>query len=119
MTIHSHLVGRQFGDCVPAHQRVTIRCLDGFEVEVEWASSGPEVRTVAQRLLGPERVLRSEFAYVQGKAIKHVLTDGEQLLIGFTDGHELAVRWKDEQPDAAAVNVKVGIFGVDTFGAAT
>jgi hypothetical protein len=117
VTIQSLLIGRRFGDCIPAHQRITVRCTDGFEVDVDWASSGPEVRASRQGLVVPDRVLDPKFAYVCGKVIKRCLTNGSNLLIGFTDGHELAIAW-DGIPDARAINVSVGLVGVSMSGSA-
>ena len=115
--IHDHCKGRQFADCVPEHQRVRLLFADGYEVEVDWAVNGPELRDARQRLiLTDERALPSQFGYVRGKTVKHVVTDGARLYLCFTDGHELVIRWESE-PDARAVNCSVVMPSVSLTGA--
>lgn len=115
--IHDHVKGRVFKDCIARHQRVCLQFEDGYEVEVDWDSSGPELRTATQTLvLSNERAMPTQFAYVVGKTVRQVVTDGARLYLCFTDGHELVFRWERE-PDARAVNVtinplpSVAIFG--------
>jgi hypothetical protein len=114
--IHDHLTGRRLADVIAEHQQIVVRCMDGYEVCAEWASSGPELRWARQAILVPDRVLDSRFAFVRGKTISMALTDGEQLLLRFNDGHELAVRWDDRQPDVRAVNCRVEIPSAMTSG---
>jgi hypothetical protein len=115
--IHDHCKGRQFQDCIPKHQRVCLQFADGYEVEVDW-DKGPELRDARQTLvLTNERAMPSQFGYVRGKTVKHVVTDGERLYLAFTDGHELVIRWERE-PDVRAINCTVVMPGVSLSGEA-
>lgn len=115
--IHDHCKGRAFRDCIPEHQRVRLQFEDGYEVDVDWSSSGPELRDARQCIITNEYALPTQFRYVQGKIVKHVVTDGARLYLAFTDGHELVIRW-ERDPDARGVNCSVQVQGVSLFGEA-
>ena len=116
--IHNAAKGRVFRDCIARHQRVVLCFEDGTEIEVDWASSGPELYSTTRRLvLSDEYAMPSEFRRVSGKTVKHVVTDGARLYLAFTDGHELVFRWEGE-PDARAINVSVHVRGVEMNGVA-
>jgi hypothetical protein len=116
--IHDHCKGRQFKDCIPEHQRVRLQFEDGYEVDVDWDTPGPELREARQTLIiTNEYAMPSRFGYVRGKVVKHVVTDGARLYLAFTDGHELVIRW-EKTPDARAVNCTVQMTGVSLSGEA-
>ena len=116
--IHDHCKGRRFEDCIPHSQRVTLVFDDAYEVDVDWASDGPELRDARQRLvLTNELAMPTQFGYVRGKTVKHVVTDGARLYLAFTDGHELVIRWEGE-PDARAVNCSIVMPSVSLLGEA-
>jgi hypothetical protein len=116
--IHDHCKGRRFQDCVPEHQRVRLQFDDGYEVDVDWSTAGPELREARQHLiLTNERAMPSQFGYVRGKEVKHVVTDGERLYLAFTDGHELVIRW-ERDPDVRAINCTVVMPSVSLSGKA-
>lgn len=116
--IHDHCKGRRFADCIPEHQRVRLCFEDGYEVDVDWAVNGPELRDARQRLvLTNEYAMPTQLAYVRGKVVKHVATDGARLYLAFTDGHELVIRWEGE-PDARSVNCTIVVPAVSMTGEA-
>lgn len=109
-TINSLAKGQKFFDAVPCGQEdFLLRFLSGLEVQVAWSSQGPEVkdhRYIVAGVLG-ERALQPQFQYVSGKTVSQVLTDGRQLIISFTDGHELRSDFRRSGPVPVAVDAKV------------
>lgn len=122
-TISSLAEGQVFWDALPYGQdEFLLRFQSGLEINVAWASSGPEVKNYWYRaltILATERALHPQFQYVSGKTVLQVLTDGCQLIISFTDGHELRSDFR-RCPEPVAVDAKIilkplgdpGLFGV-------
>lgn len=118
MRIHDLAVGRAIRDVIPDGERFRIRFLDGLEVTVEWASSGPEIVTFATGVVTSETDLHPQFRYIIGKVVKAVWTDGTQLLIEFTDGHCLRSDFKTS-PKVEGVDVHIVLpLPVESIGAA-
>ena len=109
MSIHQHSKGRVFRDAIQDGQDFHLRFMDGFVLVCAWASSGPEVKAYAQGIITNEMVIHPQFRYVSGKTVDSVWTDGERLLIQFTDGHVLRSSFGRQGPEVEGVDVKVKI----------
>lgn len=107
MSINAYAAGRRFWDAIPDGDDFRLRFMDGLEIVVAWGSSGPEVKNTFLNVITAERVLNPQFQYVSGKTVKQVLTDGKNLILQFTDGHELRSDFKRAQPEVRAVDVKI------------
>lgn len=107
MSIHKECKGRVFRDAIPDGQDFRLRFMDGFELVCAWGSNGPEAKAYAQGVITQEMVIHPQFRYVSGKTVKAVLTDGEQLLIDFTDGHRLRSSFGRSGPEVEGVDVNV------------
>lgn len=107
MSINAYATGRRFWDAIPDGDDFRLRFTDGMEIVVAWASTGPEVKDKFLNIVTAERVLNPQFQYVSGKTVKQVLTDGSNLILQFTDGHELRSDFKRRQPEVRAVDVKI------------
>lgn len=46
---------------------------------------------------------------IQGKTIDAALTDGTQLILRMTDGHEYRIKWEDGEPVLRGVDVRIVI----------
>lgn len=109
-------VGEVFHDAIPQGDDFVLRFQSGLEILVAWASSGPEVKDWTNRGMAlrdlttggmhkPEG-LHPQFQYVTGKTVELVLTDGRDLILRFTDGHELRSSFR-RQPEAVAVDARI------------
>jgi hypothetical protein len=87
--IHALAAGRVLHDVIPDGQNFRMRFTDGLELVCAWGSAGPELKDVQHEIFTAERDLHPQFRYVTGKTVRAVLTDGQKLLIEFTDGHTL------------------------------
>lgn len=110
-TITALAKGRIFHDAIPDGQDFILRFRDGREITVAWGSEGPEVKSWIHRAginpFGTDyQVIPDQFRYVSGKKVEGVFTDGQQLVITFTDGHELRSDFK-AAPKVVAVDAKV------------
>lgn len=109
MSINAHAAGRRFWDAIADGDDFRLRFMDGVEIVVAWASSGPEVKDVFHNVITADRALNPQFQYVSGKTVKQVLTDGKDLILQFTDGHELRSDFKRAQPEVRAVDAKIAL----------
>lgn len=109
MRIHQLCKGRVFRDAIQDGQDFRLRFLDGFELVCAWGSAGPEPKACAQGILTKELAIHPQFRYVCGKTVAAVLTDGEKLIIRFTDGHELRSSFGRCGPQVDGVDVKVQV----------
>ena len=114
MKINDLARGRVFRDAIPDGDDFRLRFMDGLEIVCSWASSGPEVKRFAFNVITDERDLHPQFRYVTGKVVAAVLTDGQKLLIEFTDGHTLRSSFATA-PRVEGVDVRVRIPGVSVF----
>ena len=118
MKINDLAAGRRLRDVIPDGDDFRLRFLDGLEVVCVWGSSGPEVKAYAFNVISSETDLHPQFRYVTGKTVKQVLTDGQSLLIEFTDGHTLRSSFRGSRPTVDAVDVKVVLPSVSFSGQA-
>lgn len=115
MKINDLAAGRRLRDAIPDGDDFRLRFLDGLEIVCAWGSQGPEVKRYAFNVISDETDLHPRFRYVTGKTIKQVLTDGQKLLLEFTDGHTLRSSFR-AKPAVDAVDVKVVLPGVSMSG---
>lgn len=108
VTIHQLAAGRAFRDAIPDGDDFRLRFMDGLELVCAWASDGPEVKLINQGVITTEQVLHPQFQYVTGKVVRQVLTDGRQLILSFSDGHELRSDFR-QAPAVRAVDVRVAL----------
>lgn len=108
VTITSLAAGRTFRDAIPDGDEFRLRFYDGTEIVCAWASSGPEVKAVNRGVITAEHALHPQFRYVAGKVVEQVLTDGQRLVIVFTDGHELRSDFR-RAPAVRGVDVRVSV----------
>lgn len=110
--IHKLCKGRVFRDAVQDGQRFRLRFMDGYEVVCAWGDKGPEAVADAQGIITQEMDIHPQFRYVSGKTVARILTDGERLMIEFTDGHCLRSSFGRSGPKVDGVDVKVPIQSV-------
>jgi hypothetical protein len=118
MSINAYAAGRQFWDAIPDGDDFRLRFMDGLEIVVSWASSGPEVKDTFQNVVTADRVMHPQFQYVCGKTVKQVLTDGKALVLQFTDGHELRSDFT-RAPAVRAVDAKVKLTAASAIAIAS
>lgn len=118
MSINALAQGRRFRDAVADGQRFRLRFMDGFEIVCAWGDKGPEAVAYAQGLLTADMDMHPQFRHVCGKTVAQVLTDGEKLLIEFTDGHTLRSSFRSSSPQVEGVDVKVKLKFPALYGAA-
>lgn len=116
MSIHRLAAGRVFHDAIPDGDEFLLRFTDGLEIRCAWASSGPEVKSFQFGVITAEKVMNPQMAYVRGKTVQQVLTNGTELFIDFTDGHRLRSDFRGRAPAVKGVDVKVKIKGVSVCG---
>ncbi len=107
MKISTLAIGRRFRDAIPDGDRFRLRFLCGLEIQVQWDSGGPVVTGVAQGIITAETVLHPQFRYACGKTVQSVMTDGQQLMIHFTDGHCLRSSFTGSEPIVKAIDVNI------------
>lgn len=107
MKITQLAAGRRFADAIPDGECFRLRFLDGFEIQCAWGSQGPEVRAYAQGIISSEVAMHPQFQYVRGKTVNKLTTNGQSLIIHFTDGHELRSSFRGTEPKVEGVDVKV------------
>lgn len=107
MSIHAHAKGRVFRDAIPDGDDFRLRFMDGLELVCAWGSGGPEIKAFAHNVLTADMAIHPQFRYVSGKTVHQVLTDGEKLIIDFTDGHSLRSSFGRRGPVVEGVDVKV------------
>lgn len=107
--ITPHVAGGVLHDVYSGNGRLYLRMRDGKTVRCAWGDHGPELIDVLQLLPPTDQALEPRFQYVSGKTIRHVLTDGEKMLIAFTDGHELQVTHQKPDPEGDAVHVRIKV----------
>jgi hypothetical protein len=107
LSIHKLCLGRIFRDAVQDGDYFRLRFMDGFELVCAWDSSGPEVKAHAQGVVTAEMAIHPQFRYVSGKTVRAILTDGEKLIIEFTDGHALRSSFGRGGPRVEGVDVRV------------
>lgn len=107
--ISPHVAGCTLHDIYSGNARLYLRMKDGKTVRCAWGDQGPELIDVLHLLPPTDQALESRFQYVSGKTIRNVLTDGERMLIAFTDGHELQVNHRKADPEGDAVHVRVKV----------
>lgn len=118
MSINALAKGRQFRDAVSDGQRFRLRFMDGFEIVCAWGDDGPEAIAYAQGIISADMDLHPQFRHVCGKTVAQVLTDGEKLLIEFTDGHTLRSSFRTSGPAVDGVDVAIKLKFPALFGAA-
>lgn len=107
--ITPHVAGSVLHDVYSGNGRLYLRMKDGKTVRCAWGDAGPELIDVVQLLPPTDQALEPRFRYVSGKTIRHVLTDGDRMLLVFTDGHELQVNHQKADPESDAVHVRVKV----------
>lgn len=107
-SINSLAAGRIFSDAIPDGDDFRLRFADGLEITVAWASDGPEVKSFMFGVVTTEQALHPQFRYVTGKTVDQVLTDGKQLILAFTDGHELRSDFR-RAPKVEGVDVRIRV----------
>lgn len=107
--ITPHVRGQVLHDIYSGNGRLYLRMKSGKTVRCAWGDHGPELIDVVQLLPPTDQALEARFQYVSGKIIRNVLTDGEKMLIAFTDGHELQVNHRKADPEGDAVHVRVQV----------
>jgi hypothetical protein len=118
MSINVYAAGRRFWDAIPDGDDFRLRFMDGLEIVVSWASSGPEVNDTCQNVVTADRFMHPQFQYVCGKTVKQVLTDGKALILQFTDGHVLRSDFR-RSPEVRAVDAKVKISAASAIAIAS
>lgn len=101
------VAGRALHDIYSGNGKLYLRMKDGRTIRCAWGDHGPELVDVVQLLPPTDQALEPRFQYVSGKTVKHVLTDGERMLVVFTDGHELQVNHERPDPEGDAVHVRI------------
>ena len=84
--ITPHVRGQVLHDIYSGNGRLYLRMKNGKTVRCAWGDHGPELIDVVQLLPPTDQALEARFQYVSGKTIRNILTDGEKMLIAFTDG---------------------------------
>lgn len=107
-TITSLACGREFHDAIPDGEDFLLRFKCGLEIRCTWDSSGPVVKSYCFGVDDITLHMNKQFHYVSGKIVRYCVTDGRQLSIVFSDGHELRSDFK-QAPELVAVDVKVYI----------
>ena len=113
------LRGRRLHDVELIPGGMLIRCVDGVELDVQWASDGAQLRSM--RLLpalNSELALAPRFRYMRGKLIDCGFTHQNLFLIATQDGHVLRCDWRDNAARPIAVDVQVPIALPPAFGEA-
>lgn len=98
--------GKRFFDAIPDGDDFRLRFEDGVEIKIAWESDGPKTIGIAHGIITTERALHSQFRYVTGKVVEAVYTDGNKLVVRFTDGHELRSSFR-AKPTVDAIDVKI------------
>lgn len=107
--INDVVAGKVFHDAYSGNSKLYLRMRDGYTVACAWDSAGPVLVDAIQLHAPTDQALEPRFQYCSGKVIRHVVTDGERLLIVFTDGHELQVNHMSSDPDPDAVHVRIAL----------
>lgn len=107
MKITTLVTGRRFADAIPDGQNFRLRFMDGFEVLCTWGDDGPEAIGYASGVITAETILHQQFQYVRNKMVDKVMTNGETLIICFTDGHELRSRFSGGGVTVEGIDAKV------------
>lgn len=109
MSITAHAKGRRLRDVVQDGGDFRLRFMDGLEVVCAWGSAGPEVKAFAHGVITQDMAIHPQFAYVSGKTVEAVWTDGSLLIIEFTDGHSLRSSFGRSGPEVEGVDVRVHV----------
>lgn len=110
--IHKLCKGRVFRDAVKDGERFRLRFMDGYELQIAWGDKGPEAVAEAQGIITTDMDMHPQFRHVCGKVVKRIMTDGQQLMIYFTDGHCLRSSFGRSGPEVKGVDVSIPIESV-------
>ncbi len=107
-------------DVVAIHDGLLLRCTDGLEIEIAFASDGPELKAFRAHVITFEKTMPAAFDFMRGKPLDCVYwrKDLAHFHIIAQDGHALRFDWKSGQPEARGVDVHVNVPPAPAFAEA-
>lgn len=110
--------GRVLHDVVAVHDGLLVRCSDGLELEIAFASAGAELRATRVGVITEEVTMPAALRYMRGKVLENAVTREGLFYLVASDGHALRFDWKTGQPEPRGVDAYVDVPTAPIFAAA-
>lgn len=112
------LRGHRLHDVVAIHDGLLVRCSDGLELEIAFASVGAELRSMRVGVITAEITMPPALRYMRGKILENAVTREGLFYLVASDGHAVRFDWKTGQPEPRGIDAYVDVPAAPIFASA-